>query len=240
MKPTRKPILITSHRFSRFAAFCALILIALPFQAWGKSMTGRVVSVDAGDNITIMNDKDKLYKIRLADIDSPELKQSFGHEARKFTTELTFDKRVRVNYKVADYHGRLIGDVVLPNGKLLNEEVVRYGYAWHYRVKRPPSPVLSNLEYMAWKNKMGLWVETNPIPPWEFRRGGEPPTPPDKDDYTDYDEIFSYGIIGNPKTRIYYWPLCSDYPSDIPGALIFGSKLEAETLGFRHSRGCPE
>jgi len=215
---------------------CSLLFPALAF---AKSISGRVIAVSSGDGITVLSDSEIIHKVRLANIDAPELKQVFGQQALNFTQDMAMNKRVRVNYRKKDYHGRLIGDVVLPNGKLLNEEVVRYGYAWHYKVKRPPSPVLTNLEYQAWKNKLGLWIQNEPIPPWEFRRGNEIPLPPGKPQYTDYDEIFSYGILGNPKTKIYYWPACSDYPSDQKGLILFGSKLDAETLGFRIAKSCP-
>ncbi len=220
---------------------CHIIFaLILPTLVWAKSLSGKVIAISSGDSITILSDEEIIYKIRLANIDAPELKQPFGRQALNFTHDLAMDLRVRVNYQKKDYHNRVIGDVVLPSGKLLNEEVVKFGYAWHYRVKRPPSPVLSNLEYLAWKNKLGLWVQDKPTPPWEFRRGNDIPLPPSKPEYTDYDEIFSYGILGNPKSQIYYWPACRDYPSDQKGLILFGSKLDAETLGFRNSQSCPQ
>ncbi|PIQ99754.1 MAG: hypothetical protein COV66_09080 [Nitrospinae bacterium CG11_big_fil_rev_8_21_14_0_20_45_15] len=224
----------------KFSLFICFLTLIFPTIVLGKSINGKVIAVSSGDNITILSDNDIIHKIRLANIDAPELKQPFGRQSRNFTEELAMDMRVRVNYQIKDYHNRLIGDVVLPNGKLLNEEMIRYGYAWHYRVKRPPSQIFSNLEYQAWKNKLGLWVQDKPIPPWEFRRGNDIPLPPSKPEYTDYDEIFSYGILGDPKSRIYYWPACRKYPTEHKGLIIFGSKLDAEVLGFRISKTCPQ
>ena len=60
------------------------------------------------------------------------------------------------------------------DGELLNEVIVRNGYAWHYRVKAQENPTLSNQEYQASKLKLGLWVQPSPLPPCvrARRRGG--------------------------------------------------------------------
>jgi endonuclease YncB( thermonuclease family) len=41
-------------------------------------LTGRVVGVNDGDTITVLDASNKQHKIRLAGIDAPELKQAFG------------------------------------------------------------------------------------------------------------------------------------------------------------------
>ena len=82
---------------------------------------------------------------------------------------MALDKVVRVNYTQVDKYGRLIGEVYLADGKMLNEEAIKAGLAWHYRVKNPHSTFLEKMEYKAWKKKLGLWVQDKPIPPWEFR-----------------------------------------------------------------------
>ncbi len=52
----------------------------------------------------------------------------------------------------------------------------------------------------------------------------------------DYDLFLTYGIIGDPKTRIYQWPMCKGYPKNPKGYIPFGNLLDAETLGYRASR----
>jgi len=54
----------------------------------------------------------------------------------------------------------------------------------------------------------------------------------------DYDLILSYGIIGDPKERVYWWPTCKDYPKKGDGHVVFGYKLLAESMGYRGSPGC--
>ncbi len=204
-----------------------------------EKQIGQVMVVNGGDTISIQTARAGLLKIRLAEIDSPDLKQSFGREARLFTQELCLGKRVQVIYRMVDRFNRLIGEVVLPDGRVLNEEVVRYGYAWHYRVKPNPSSTLADLEYQAWKKKMGLWVEPSPVPPWEFRREKEIPSPPAEVSFMDYDSIFSYGIVGSPKTKTYFWPACKSYPGNPADFIIFGNKRDAENRGYKAHKTCP-
>nr|NIQ01620.1 hypothetical protein [Nitrospinaceae bacterium] len=130
-------------------------------------------------------------------------------------------------------------DVGLPDGVRLNEAVVRAGYAWHYRVNHPPDRRLARLEYEAWRLSRGLWLQLDPRPPWEFRRERKVPDAPKKPAQADYDRIFHYGIVGDPRTQRFFWPACGPYPKGVRGFWIFRSRLDAETFGFRKAPGCP-
>ena len=90
----------------------------------------------------------------------------------------------------------------------------------------------------AWKNKRGLWEQEKPIPPWEFRREKRTPAPPAGIDNMDYDLILSYGIIGDPKTRTYQWPMCEGYPKKHKNYVLFGNLADAQVLGYRAANGC--
>jgi micrococcal nuclease len=215
----------------------ALMLFLLP-QAELKTKNGEVISVKDGDTLTLKDNRDKLYKVRLADIDAPEIAQPFGRPAKRLLEDLALDKIVRVNYTQVDKYGRLIGEVYLADGKMLNEEAIKAGLAWHYRVKNPHSTFLEKMEYKAWKKKLGLWVQDKPIPPWKFRRESRVPTPPSDENNMDYDLILSYGIIGYPKSQTYQWPACKDYAKNPKNYIHFGNLLDAETLGYKASRGC--
>ena len=65
-----------------------------------------------------------------------------------------------------------IGKVILPNGKSLNSELVRAGYAWWYRKYAPKDFALMILQKTSKESKSGLWDDAEPVAPWEFRRGG--------------------------------------------------------------------
>jgi micrococcal nuclease len=60
----------------------------------------------------------------------------------------------------------------LPDGRNLNQELVRAGLAWWYRQYAKRDQVLAALEQEARAAKRGLWVEASPVPPWEWRKSG--------------------------------------------------------------------
>ena len=203
-----------------------------------KTVNGEVVQVQDGDTLTVKTERNRLHKVRLADIDAPEMGQPFGKSARRLATDLALEKTVRVNYTFKDKYDRLIGEVFLPDGKLLNEEMLKAGLAWHYRVKHPHSSFLEKLEYKAWQKNLGLWLQKAPVPPWEFRRENRLPSPPTIPENMDYDLFLSYGLLGDPKTRTYEWPECKGYPKDTKGYINFGNLLDAESLGYKVSQRC--
>ena len=203
------------------------------------ALRGGVADVVEADTLIFQTTAGKAFKVRLKEVDAPGPGQTFGRQARQFVEGLTLEKSVEVKYETVDRYGRLIGEVILPNGRILNKELVRYGFAWHYRVHFPVDESLRELEYQAWKQKLGLWVDPSAVPPWKFRRENvsyqEPPENPSK---VDYDGIFNYGLIGDPETKLYLWPSCRNYPQDSRGFAVFGSKLSAKTSGFRMSPNC--
>ena len=220
----------------------AIVLALFATQVSALTITGTLVAVHQGDTFTIQSipPDEKLYKIRLSDIDTPELKQPFGLKAKEFTETQIFDKEFQVEYSGTDFYGRLIGSVRLPQGKELNEELVRNGLAWYYRVAPSPNATLERLQYQAWQKKLGLWIEPSPMPPWEFRREKIFSAPPIKENQMDYDLILNYGIIGDPERKIYWWPACKDYPEKKEKNIIFGYKQLAEDMGYRSSSGCAQ
>lgn len=133
-----------------------------------ETFVGEVIGVTDGDTISVMRDGSAV-KVRLAGIDCPEKKQAFGERAKQFTSYLVFGKRVEVIYSKRDRYGRVLGDVVLPSRKILNEELVRAGYAWHYK-KYSDDATLAELELQARKSRRGLWQDRDPIPPWDYRK----------------------------------------------------------------------
>jgi micrococcal nuclease len=69
-----------------------------------------------------------------------------------------------------DRYGRTIGEVILPDGKTLNHEIVKAGLAWWFRRYAPNNKTLEELETEARDAKRELWNEPHPVPPWEQRR----------------------------------------------------------------------
>jgi endonuclease YncB( thermonuclease family) len=135
-----------------------------------EEFSGKVVGVADGDTITVMREG-RGAKIRLYGVDAPEKHQPFGTQAKKFTSNLVFGKIVTVEIRDIDRRwGRLVGDVKLSDGTKLSEELVKAGMAWWYEKYASKDEHLRILQMAAKADRRGLWVDPNPVPPWEFRR----------------------------------------------------------------------
>jgi endonuclease YncB( thermonuclease family) len=145
-----------------------LVVLALATGVAAAEFHGQVVGVTDGDTITVLHDG-RPEVVRLNGIDAPEKRQAFGERAKQFTASLAFGKTVSVRSRDRDRYGRTIGDVILSDGKSLSQEMVRAGYAWWFRRYSTDSR-LANLEAQARAAHTGLWADSNPVPPWEWRR----------------------------------------------------------------------
>ena len=132
--------------------------------------SGKVVSVEGGDTITVRRDGEKV-KIHLYGIDTPERYQEFGKEAEQFTSRMVLGKVVEVEVPFRDRDGST-GALVRVDGVSLNEELVEGGLAWvnSQHCLNSICEYLHALEMNARDEKRGLWAEPNPVPPWEFQR----------------------------------------------------------------------
>jgi endonuclease YncB( thermonuclease family) len=156
-------------RASALAGIFLLVVCGLANAVAAKpvhDLLGRVTAVHDGDTLTLLVGRIQ-HKIRLNGIDAPELRQAFGRRARQFLSALAFGKTVTVHVVDVDRYGREVGDVYV-NGALVNAELVRAGMAWHYK-QYSKDATLAELEIEARAAKRGLWADSNPVPPWEYR-----------------------------------------------------------------------
>ena len=155
------------------------LLLALACIVNAETITGQVVGIADGDTITVL-DADKVqHKIRLSGIDAPEKKQPFGNRSKESLSDLAFDKTVNVETSKRDRYGRQIGKVLV-NGQDVNLVQVERGMAWFYRqYQREQSPndrrLYEAAEVAAKAEKRGLWHDSDPVAPWEFRHAKRVP-----------------------------------------------------------------
>jgi endonuclease YncB( thermonuclease family) len=133
------------------------------------------VGVADGDTITVLGAGNRQTRVRLQGIDAPESRQAFGEVSKRNLSDLVFNRQVVVEYEKTDQYGRTLGKVVA-FGRDVNLEQVKAGLAWHYKhYQGEQSPadrrLYADAEMEARAAKRGLWADTNPIPPWDFRRG---------------------------------------------------------------------
>ena len=145
-----------------------LTLFALSAAAPARAdFRGRVVGIVDGDTIDVLRGG-RPERIRLAGIDCPEKAQPYGSRARQATAALALGADVHVLDKERDRYGRTVGEVVLGDGRSLNRELVRQGWAWWYR-QYSQDRALGDLEIVARMERRGLWADPQPMPPWEWR-----------------------------------------------------------------------
>jgi micrococcal nuclease len=94
----------------------------------------------------------------------------WGTRAKQFTGYAAFGKTVTVRVRDVDRYGRTVAEIILPDGRNLNHELVRAGLAWHYVQFAKRDTVLPVLEQEARAAKRGLWADPSPVPPWEWRK----------------------------------------------------------------------
>lgn len=154
-------------------AVLSLVIILFSISINAKELMGQVIKVIDGDTITILDANKEQFKIRLSGIDAPEKSQAFGNESKQSLSEMIAGKEVKVDYNKRGRYGRIIGKV------LLNEDInlaqVKRGLAWHYKQYEREQEVedralYAQEEYLAQKDKLGLWNDKTPIPPWDFRK----------------------------------------------------------------------
>jgi micrococcal nuclease len=140
---------------------------------WAADFTAQVVRVRDGDSLVVLAEQ-KQIEIRLEGIDCPELHQAFGQQAKQATSQLAHGKTVTVKPTGTDKYNRMLANVLLPDGRNLNQELVRQGYAWWFQ-KYSKDQTLAKLETEARQKKVGLWADPNPTPPWDWRKTAEIP-----------------------------------------------------------------
>ncbi|WP_299114344.1 thermonuclease family protein [uncultured Winogradskyella sp.] len=150
-----------------------LFLIILSFSNNSKSIkketiVGKVVAITDGDTFKLLTKDSTLIKVRLANIDCPERKQPFSNNAKQFVSKAIFSKTVKLNVLKKDRYRRYISNVIYDDSLSLCHELLKNGFAWHYR-KYSKDSILQALEDNARENKLGLWQDKNAIAPWEWR-----------------------------------------------------------------------
>ena len=129
---------------------------------------GKVVSITDGDTVIVRPDSGPSVKVRLIHIDAPERRQAFGTRARQVLGDLIDGQVVEVIGTTKDRYGRLLGDV-RHDGRSINLELVKRGFAWAYvEFEPPPDYVAAEAEARA--ARRGLWADKAPLPPWEYRK----------------------------------------------------------------------
>lgn len=152
-------------------AILHLLLFLAPVSSFADQkapVTARVIHVFDGDTLLATVDG-KEEKIRLLGIDAPETDgpyttlEPFGIEASKKLRSLTKGKVVTLLFggsTLRDRYGRLLAHVILPDGRIANEVMLKEGYAEFYRrYSYTRKERYQKLEAEAKKSRRGMWAK---------------------------------------------------------------------------------
>lgn len=152
----------------------AAVALAAAGVARALEVDGRVVGVQDGDTLTILDSARVQHRIRLAGIDAPEKSQAFGEAAKQSLARLVHGRQVEAHCPKRDRYGREVCSVFLGT-RDVGLEQVRAGYAWWYREyareqTRDDRVVYEAAEAEARQARRGLWDDPAPQQPSAFRR----------------------------------------------------------------------
>jgi endonuclease YncB( thermonuclease family) len=158
-----------------------LLALWLLFAASGTvcadTLHGVVIVVIDGDTVLFKPDhyspgSRAFLKVRLADIDAPETNQPFGEAATEALKARVLKRRAQLEIVATDAYGRKLGRLTV-DARSVNAELVRRGLAW--ASTRGGARGMPALQREAQGERIGLWQDAAPTPPWVWRKARAAP-----------------------------------------------------------------
>jgi endonuclease YncB( thermonuclease family) len=131
----------------------------------------RCTGVTDGDTITCLDAAGQQQKVRVSDIDAPELSQPYGRESRNILADLVFGKSLAI-IETGSNSNEFVTCRISVGGKDVARAMIAGGAAW---VDPQSTSSYINDQQDAQKSGKGLWSDPASIPPWEHRRSAEAP-----------------------------------------------------------------
>ena len=176
---TKKRILVISVILILILAVKAHLIInsALSGEENTDNYSANVIRINDGDTVTaIVNNRKE--KIRLLGIDAPELGQKpWGKRAEAYLEKLVDSSswKVVIEYDVEkrDRFDRLLVYLWMQDGRMVNEAMVRDGYALLYTF--PPNvkyvEELKSAQHEAREKRVGIWGDNGlKQKPYDYRK----------------------------------------------------------------------
>ena len=118
--------------------------------------------------------KSRRDRIRLYGIDAPESAQKGGSQSTKHLSKIIGSgKNVWIQTSGTDQYGRLIGLLYHHHGDpeySYNYQMIEAGHAHCYMASRSDRSRFLKAQQDAREHRRGLWNQSNPTPPWEWRK----------------------------------------------------------------------
>lgn len=120
-----------------------------------------------GDTVIIL-DAGHTYHLRLLDIDAPELHQAFGKQSQRSLKSLCSKAEISVQPQGQDIYGRTLGHLYCGHMDASQSQIAG-GMAW-FNQRYSQRSELKTLQQQAQQQGLGLWQQTDPMPPWQWRK----------------------------------------------------------------------
>lgn len=161
------------------ATACFVAVAAHAAAGFPLDLRGKVVYVDDGDTLVVLDEQQQQHKVRLTDLDAPEtakarfrkLGQPFGAASGRNLARLAKGKPAVAHCYEYDRNERLVCRVIVDNVDLSLAQI-HSGYAWANGANRRyvRDERAYQYEQQARRTRVGLWADPNPIAPWVWRR----------------------------------------------------------------------
>lgn len=140
-----------------------------------ESHIGTITRVIDGDTV-VAQVGDQEFRIRIFGVDAPELEnpdrgaQVHAQEATDFLKEWIEGKQVQIHGREWDDFDRLVADITI-EGQNVARSLIERGLGWWNRRFAPGSQDLQRAEESARSRREGIFQDSDPIAPWNFKTG---------------------------------------------------------------------
>ncbi len=189
----------------------------------GEKEKNMVLVIDVLDGDTFLTEDGQ--KLRLLDVDAPELEFCGGKESKKRLEELIENKKISVERVGTDVYQRSLV-MAYDGNKLINRVMLAEGWGVYGARKIPESEEFKKLQEKAREGELGIFG----------------PECYQKENLDNPECNIKGNINRNTKAKFYHFPGCSTYSPAIVekfnGDQWFCTEEEAQKAGFTKSGGC--
>lgn len=134
---------------------------------------GKIIAIQDGDTLTLLDAEQQQHRIRISGIDAPEKGQPFGHVAQVHLYGLAFGRLAIADCPKVDQYGRKVCRVWV-DAVDIGLMQVKAGLAWHFKrfaqeQTEDERVVYAHAEDTARAAPIGLWQDEHPVAPWDWR-----------------------------------------------------------------------
>nr|WP_320116267.1 thermonuclease family protein [uncultured Desulfuromonas sp.] len=130
-----------------------------------------IEKIDPQHTLTVLVDNFHRKQVRLYGIDIPDEDQPYGIAATRRLKRLA-RQPFQIQTIRQDEQGRTVALLITSTGRSINEQMVAQGYAWvdNKQYREELCSGWLDAQIKAKHEKIGLWSQPNPQPPWQWRK----------------------------------------------------------------------